>query len=200
MKEIINRIYVIPILSILNSLYLSFVYLEAFMLNKFNKELISNFTLILISTLLIINGVIIILNLISKEGKKKNVRDYFIEKILPLIFCFFFMLFVYDSLKSDYNGLLEYSVAIFIETLSIAFAIGKKRESALIKLLGIVFVWVCVGTICFSITGIFEHYLGYNELQDSNTRLIFTAIFYHLFNACFLLYYNLPEYMTQGVF
>lgn len=194
-------IYTISVLSILNSLYLSFVYLETFMLNKFNQELISNFTLILISTLLIITAVITILNL-SNKSKKTNLNfiGYFTQRLLPPFFLLFLTLFVYDSLKSDYQELLIYGMSIFIEILSIAVTIGKKRENSLLKLMGIVFIWVCIGTICFSITGVFDEYLGYKELKDPNIRLAFTAIFYHLFNACFLFYSNLPKSMTQEAF
>lgn len=57
--------YIVSIFSIVNSIYLSFVYLEAFMLNKLDNKLISNFTLILFSTLLILSTVVII-NCIQK--------------------------------------------------------------------------------------------------------------------------------------
>jgi len=198
---VIKRIiHVVPILSIFNSLYLSFVYLDAFMLNKFKKTLISSFTLILFTTLLIITTVIIISNITNKKKKGTlNFTDFILQQILLPVFCLSFILFIYDDLKSDYYRLLEYGMAILIEILSIAFAIGKNKERALLKLIGVVFVWVIIATICFSITGVFEQYLGYKELKDSTIRLLFTAIFYHLFNACFLFYMSLPKSVTHSI-
>ncbi|CAC9974579.1 hypothetical protein [Flavobacterium panici] len=192
---VIKRIiYVVPVLSIVNSLYLFVVYLEAFMLNKLDKKLISNFTLILFSTLLVMSAVTVIVNIAKKEKNRNlNFVDFLLQKILLPIFCLFFMLFIYDSLKFDYFELLKYGIAILIEIFSIAFAIGKNRENALLKLIGVVFVWVIIATICFSLTGFFDQYLGYKELGNSNSRLVFTAIFYHLFNACFLFYSLLPK-------
>jgi len=193
-------IYIIPVLSILNSSYLSFVYLEAFMLNKINQELISNLGLILMASFLTIAIVITIFNL-TKKGKKINlsVTDYFTEKILPIIFILICMPFIYNGLKSDYYyGLSVYGIAILGEIMSVTFAIGKNRERALMRSIEIVFLWLFVGSGCFSITGIFEQYLGYKELEDSDIRLVFTAVFYHLLNACFLLYSYLPKEITQN--
>ncbi|MFH6937195.1 hypothetical protein [Flavobacterium sp. FlaQc-30] len=193
--------YIVSIFSIVNSIYLSFVYLEAFMLNKLDNKLISNFTLILFSTLLILSTVVIIVN-ITKKRKNRNLNfvDFLLQKILLPVFCLFFMLFIYDNLKFDYFELLIYGIAILIEIFSIAFAIGKNRENALLKLMGVVFVWVIIATICFSLTGIFDQYFGYKELGNSNLRLVFTAVFYHLFNACFLFYSSLPKIMIDEEF
>jgi hypothetical protein len=87
-----------------------------------------------------------------------------------------------------------------IEIIIICFTIGKEKESAIFKLCGFIFFWVCVGTICFSMTGFFAENLGYEILSDSNIKLIFTGIFYHLLNACFLFYSYLPNNIAQWYF
>lgn len=199
---VIKRIiYIIPLLSIVNSVYLAFIYLEAFMLEKYDKELVSNFSLILFSTLFVITTTITISHFTNRNKKIiLNFRYYLTRILCGPIFSFFFLLFIYDSLKFDNSRLLVLGFSVSIEILSIAFAIGKHKENALLKLFGVVFLWVFVGTVCFSITGIFEQYLGYEELKDSDIRLVFTAIFFHLFNACFLFYSYLPKGMTEKAF
>ncbi|UPZ16244.1 hypothetical protein [Flavobacterium humidisoli] len=195
-------IYVIfASLSVLNSIYLSYIYLEAFMLDGTNQELSSNFLLVLISTLFIVT---IIVTIGYFFNKKKRVNFKFTEHLTLIIcgpvFFVFCLLFIYENLNYDSPELLLQRIGFSIEGLAIALTIGKKRDNALIKLLGIAFLWFCVATVCYSVTGIFDQHLGYKELYDNNLKLLFTAIFYHLVNACLLLYSYLPDYMTKGAF
>ncbi|MCV9929011.1 hypothetical protein OIU83_15200 [Flavobacterium sp. LS1R49] len=191
---IIKRIIyiIISTLSVLNSIYLSNLYLEAFMLDDMNQELSSNFILIIVSPLFIF---IIIATISYFIYKIRNVNFNFRSDLIFILCGPVF--FLYKSLQFDNPRQLLQGVGFLIEILSIAFTIGRDKDSLLFKLFGVVFLWVVVGTICFSLTGIFEQYLGYKDLRDSNIRLLFTAIFYHLFNACFLFYSYLPKSMTE---
>jgi hypothetical protein len=202
-KRIINTML---FLSVLNSVYLSYIYLEAFMLGKLTNELESNFASILYIPVFIIAMVFIIDFLKDKFKKhdKKAVNivcaNNLISNLLFLSLAPFCLAAIFMFLKTNSGKLLSIGLPTLIEIIIICFTIGKEKGNAIFKLCGFIFFWVCVGCICFSLIGIFIQYLGYEKLDDSSVRLLFAGVFYHLLNACFLFYSFLPKNLTQWDF
>jgi hypothetical protein len=199
-------IYTIPFLSVFNSAYLSYTYLESFMLGKSTSALVSNFALLLMTPFFTIS-VVFIMNILKNKSSGDNLKtirsiflDNFIAKIILVNLAIILLAFIYDFLKSDYNRLLMISVSIFIEIISVSFAVGKRREKAILKLLGFIAFWAYLTILCLCTTGFFSEYLGYKYFDNPNVMLIFTGIFYHLLNACFLFYSFSLKNMAQWNF
>lgn len=187
----------IPYFSILNSVYLSYTYLEAFMLDNEVDSLLTNLGLIISTTFFIITNVFII-NIFRKHNTNLNIKqkinsfffDDFVVKIILINLSIIFFTLIYSALKTNYTSLIVTFVSVIIEAISIALAIKKVKEKAIYKLFGIIAFLNYIAIFCFLSIGFFIEYLGYKELDTSNFRIIFTGIFYHLLNACFLFYNN----------
>ena len=180
------------LLSILNSVYLSFTYLESFILNGHSKEFVNNLVLALITPIFIIS-VSLIINIFRKgkiniSNQKINIFRAFIILLTLILVAFSFWLIIYDFLKSKNSELLVSSFLILFEIVSISFAIQKRKEKDLFKLIAYISFWAYLAIMCSTVTGIFIKYLGYERLDDSNMQLVFIGVFYHLLNACFLFY------------
>jgi hypothetical protein len=172
-----------PFIAILNSIYLSYINLEAFFFENYSKSLVDNFGLTFLSILLIFFA----LYLISQI--KENYYSFLTLSILSvfvLAFIYGLSIMIYNILKEDNNQLFETFYFIIIEIVSISFAIRKDKSKRLNKLFGLGLLWgfAIVGT--FSALGYYEDYLGYNFNKD--LKLVYAGIFFHLFNATFLVY------------
>lgn len=196
MKKIIN---LTTFLGVLNSVYISYTYLEAFMLKKITNKLVSNFISILYIPVFII-AMVFIIDFLKDKFKKHSKKtlgiayaNNFISNVLFLSLTFFCFIAVYIFLKTNSENLFAIGLPILIEIIVICIVIGKEKENAIFKLCSLIFSWVLIGTISFSLIGIFVQYLGYKELDNSNIRIIYAGIFYHLLNACFLFYNTLPQ-------
>ena len=196
MKKIIN---LTTFLGVLNSVYISYTYLEAFMLKKFTNKLVSNFISILYIPVFII-AMVFIIDFLKDKFKKHSKKtlgiayaNNIISNVLFLSLTFFCFIAVYIFLKTNSENLFAIGLPTLIEIIIISITIGKEKGNAIFKFCLLIFSWVCIGSICFSLIGVLVQYLGYSELDHSNTKLIFTGIFYHLLNACFLFYSALPQ-------
>lgn len=195
---------IIPFLSVLNSIYLSYNYLEFFTLNKQIKEMANNCMLelfipiVIISISLIIN--ILRKNKINLKSKKIDIFRTLIIVFTLILVAFSFWLVTYNFLKSNTCKLSVSSFLIFFEVVSIFFSIQKIREKAILKIFGYIAFWAYLAIMCTTVIGVFVKYFGYNELDDSHVQIVFMGVFYHLLNACFLFYSYLPKSLTQWGF
>lgn len=164
------------------------------MLGTQNDKLISNYIFPLISTpfiFLLAHLIDISKEYFKKENKKmyKLFIYYLFSVILILIFIFAFGAFIYQTYKDNNIRLL----LLFVEIISIYLAVDKNKETKILKLLVIFGFWCFNAMISFILLGFFEQYLGYQSLDTNENRLLYSAIFFHLFNACFIFYSLLPK-------
>ena len=188
-------LFIFIFLPIVNSIYLSYYYLEVFMLNKPNNDVLGKMGLIILTQffLLFLLGLVNIYLKQYEEGNLKiNIRSIFVEKFtskIVLVFsAFFFYIFIYHNLKTDFRSTITTNISILIEIIYISFAINNIRKKIMLKFFGYLIFWNCLGIMCLSVTSFFAQYLGYERLDDSNIQLVFIGVFYHLLNACFLFY------------
>ncbi len=192
----------LPYLAVANSIYLSFINFESFLTEKNIDKMAAGLGSIFALNIFVIVFVIAFNNLRKKlESKEMKwfliFKNHFKAKILSLIMIFFLLLFFFTFLKSDTNNLLITSVLVGIEITSISFAIANKRKKAVEKLIGYVICGMYLLMMPFTLFGFCEQYLGYNEFQNPNLILVFTAIFYHLLSACYMFYEALPKSLTK---
>ena len=165
------------------------------MLNKPNNDVLGKMGLIILTQffLLFLLGLVNIYLKQYEEGNLKiNIRSIFVEKFtskIVLVFsAFFFYIFIYHNLKTDFRSTITTNISILIEIIYISFAINNIRKKIMLKFFGYLIFWNYLGIMCLSVTGFFAQYLGYERLDDSNIQLVFIGVFYHLLNACFLFY------------
>lgn len=179
------------IISIFNSLYLSFVNLKGFLFEQNLAQLEKAFTVTIFSTPVIL---VVIINLhLFKKINFVNLQSSRILLPLSLItVSVIFGIFIYSALKDNYPRFLLQFIIILFEIFSIYFAIQKTKENKLTDL--IIYFSLCffTGIISYVVIGILEdHFL----LEKINNKLIFiyTAVFFHLFNACYIFYKSFLE-------
>lgn len=182
-----------PLFAIANSLYLSYIYLQAFYFEKYSKSLIDNFSMPFLSIPLIFFSLFFV-SFISKEYQKIKTNKpvyikYFIKILILLVvfsFIYGFCVIIYNIYKNNYNNLFQEFSFILVEIVSITFAVGKNKSNRIMKVFGLFLLWTytIMGTFCA--LGYYEQYLGYSFSSD--LRLIYSGIFFHLFNATFLVY------------
>jgi hypothetical protein len=193
----------LPYISVLNSVYLSYIYFEAFMLDSYNEGMTDNFNLPFYTTPFIMMVLIQINSIKNLFNKKKYQKiTFYILSIISILFCgifiFSFGLLIYKILvKNSLSSLFFTSLSIFFEIISIVIAVGRAKRNRTYKVLGVYLVWAFIIMLGFSVSGFFAEHLGYKKLDESNVKIIFTGIFYHLLNACFLFYSILPKNMAQ---
>lgn len=186
------------LLFILNSIYLSYVYLEAFMLGNQGKKLINSYIFPLISIPFIF--LIIHLTHITKEYFKKDKKEFHKLSIYFLLSVIIISVFIFGFgayIHKIYEDNILQVLLLFIEIISISLAVGKNKESRILKLSVVFAFWFFNAIFSFSLLGFFEQYLDYQSLDTNENRLLYSAIFFHLFNACFLFYSLLPKNLKR---
>lgn len=197
-KNIFNTC--LPYISVLNSVYLSYIYMEAFMLDRYNKGMIDNFNLPFYTTPFIMLVLIQINSIENLFNEKKHQKTtFYILSLISILFCslfiFSFGLLIYKILiKNNLSSLFFTSFSIFFEIISIVISVGRAKRNRTYKVLGVYLVWAFIIMLGFSVSGFFAEHLGYKKLDESNVKIIFTGIFYHLLNASFLFYSYLPRW------
>jgi hypothetical protein len=197
-KNIFNTC--LPYISVLNSVYLSYVYFEAFMLDRYNEGMTDNFNLPFYTTpfiMLILIQINSIKNLFNEKKYQKT--TFYILSLISILFCslfiFSFGLLIYKILiKNNLSSLFFTSFSIFFEIINIVISVGRAKRNRTYKVLGVYLVWAFIIMLGFSVSGFFAEHLGYKKLDESNVKIIFTGIFYHLLSASFLFYSYLPRW------
>ena len=177
---------VLPYLSIFNSIYLSYLYFETFMLGKDSEKLVIEFAsplftipFILISSLFIK----VITILFSKTKRKFRIFNsgFNILLIFILFGLFSYGLFFYNYRIDNFRHL----ASVLIEIISISIIVGSEKDKMIYNLLSVFVLWfftIVTTTLLYN----FVVYVGYSSLDFENDKLLYSAIFFHLFNACFL--------------
>lgn len=204
---IVERSFVVlPFFAIVNSIYLSFINLESIFLENNTNELASNLSAVFGLNIFVIIFVIT-LNKLRKKYKTNEkkwlliFKFYFKKKILSFLLMFFLVELFFVFFKSNTNRTFTSIVFVPIEIISISFAVASERKEAIVKLLGYVIAGIYLMMMPFTLFGFCEEYLGYDEFRDnSNLVIVFTAIFYHLLSACYILYEALPKSITKNDF
>jgi fumarate reductase subunit C len=198
-----RSLILLPFFAILNSIYLSYINLEEFFLERNTSEMAAN-----LGTIFGLN-IFVIIFVITLNGLRKKYETnekkwylifnfYFKKKILSLILMFFLLLTFYTFSKSDVNKSFTIFLLVSIEIISISFAISSERKKAITKLIVYVICGIYLLMMPFTLFGFYEQYLGYVEFHDnSNLIIVFTAIFYHLLSACYMFYEALPKSITK---
>ncbi|MDQ8014863.1 MAG: hypothetical protein REI96_20615 [Flavobacterium nitrogenifigens] len=201
---VIKRVIIFLFISIpiINSICLSYIYMEVFMLNKYSSGILTNMGIIILTqifSLILLGLVNVFIKQYEKGNLKINFRSIFVEKFTTktvlFFFVFFFFRFIYHNLKTSSNISIATNIPIFIEIICLSFAINKIREKAILKIFGYLVFWNYLGIMCFCVTGFFIQYLGCEKLDSNDLKLVFIGVFYHLLNACFLFYSSLPKNM-----
>lgn len=192
----------LPFLAVANSIYLSYINLEDFLLEKNTSETAANLGTVFGLNIFVIVFVITLNNIRKRNESKENkwffiFKFYFKKKILSLIIMFFVLTFFFAFFISDIEKSLKSVFLVSIEIISISFAIASERQKAISKLFGYVICGIYLLMVPFSIFGFCDEYLGYSELKNPNLILVFTAIFYHLLSACYMFYEALPKSLTK---
>ncbi len=197
-----RSLLVLPFFAILNSIYLSYINLEDFFLEKNTDEMAENLGIIFGLNIFVIAFVITLNGLRKKyETNEKKwfliFRFYFKKKIFLIVLMLFLGLIVFAFLKDGTNKSYTSIFLVTIEIISISLLISYKRKEAIENLFGYVIGGMYLLMLPFSLFGFCEQYLGYTEFKNPHLILVFAAIFYHLLSACYMFYQALPKEITR---
>lgn len=187
------------IISILDSLLLAYIYLEAFLTENFDASLITNFTLPFYTIPLIFLVLYLIVNVKHKSSTTKGVVPLPVKYvmmsffyIIVLVFIYGLVMLLYTMLKGDTNTLLKTTAYVVVEIVAIVFVIENNSKTKRVgKLVFLFLLWSFAIMGAYSVLGFCDEYLHYKF--DNNLKLIFTGIFFHLGNAGFVVYLNVTD-------
>lgn len=190
--------------SIINSVVLSYLYLEAFFSESYHQSLISDFTLPFY-TIPLIFLVLYLVSSIKGNPLAKDEEASIVGCIVKGLYGLMILLFIYglcfliyNLVKDDSETLLRTTQYVVVEILAIVFIIHQGQKEKRIKKLGfLLLLWSFTIMATYSILGFFEQYIGYSFSNDLN--LIFAGVFFHLGNACFILYLRMEENFAFSV-
>lgn len=184
------------IISILNSFYLSYINLKGFLLEQNLSELEKAFTVNIFTNpfiLLLLFYIGFIKNKKNLEVSGRNFLLIFTLLILTVMIGFF----IYNALQSNSSSLYVHITSIFFEIISISLAISKERQQKILDLVSYFSLCFLTAVLSFSLIGFLEKYF-YNVEIDNKLIIVYTATFFHFFNACFLLYKSIPVKMKMS--
>lgn len=156
------------------------------MLGKDNEKLIIEFASPLFTIpFILITSLFIKVITIFLSKTKRELRIFNTGFTILLIFIIFglfsYGLFIYNYLIDDFRQL----ASVLIEIVSISIIVGFEKDKLIYNLLSVFVLWfftIVTTTLLYN----FAVYLGYSSLDFENGKLLYSAIFFHLFNTCFL--------------
>ena len=173
------------LIAIFNSLYLSFVNLKGFFLETNLLELEKAFTVLIFTNPLILM-ILFYIGIIKKDPHKEIVFRNLLLILSLLIVTLMIGTFVYNALRDNSSSLYEYFASTFVEILSISLAIDKERTKKIQDLVGYFSLCFLTAILSFSLIGFLEKYFYDGEISN-RLIIVYTATFFHFFNACFLI-------------
>lgn len=174
------------LIAIFNSLYLSFVNLKGFFLETNLLELEKAFTVLIFTNPLILI-ILFYISFIKKDPRKEIVFRKLLLILSLLIVTLMIVAFVYNALRDNSSSLYEYFASTFVEILSISLAIDKERTKKIQDLVGYFSLCFLTAILSFSLIGFLEKYFYDGEISN-RLIIVYTATFFHFFNACFLIW------------
>ena len=166
--------------------YLSFVNLKGFFLETNLLELEKAFTVLIFTNPLILM-ILFYIGIIKKDPHKEIVFRNLLLILSLLIVTLMIGTFVYNALRDNSSSLYEYFASTFVEILSISLAIDKERTKKIQDLVGYFSLCFLTAILSFSLIGFLEKYFYDGEISN-RLIIVYTATFFHFFNACFLIW------------
>lgn len=179
------------IISILNSLYLSFLYLEGFLFERNTKQL-ADVLIVTIFTAPFILLILLHLKIVRKRFRFFSDKRNFLLFIFLVIIANIFGVFLFDALRGNKIEIIFKTISIIFEVVCISFALKQDKQQRILKLIGYFSLCFFTGVATYSLLGIFEKYIAHNKFENT-IAILFFATFFHFFNACFLFYKFLPN-------
>lgn len=201
----VNKQMVLLALAICNSIYLSYISLEAFMLNDNLKQFTQNFVLSLSTLFFIIIGYVLVLFVKKsaltsfwnkrKTHPKSTDNKFLVAWFLITAIMMIFILGKITILNLNLDNLILFFSLIF-EIMSLF--LFSRVDQGIYKFINNIVLWFITGVCTYLVYGFFVKYLEYDFLKNIDLKVVFTSIFFHLLNACALFYSYFENNILQS--
>ena len=170
----------IKVVGVINSLYLTYIYIESFLLNSNVTSLNNNFTISILSL-----GLIFFLLYFIYLIKLKTINFLLLLVVLAIpLFIYGLYRALFNLLQNDFDNLVITLGSIIFEAYSIAVAVGKNKSKRIGKLFNLGLLWGFSVLLAMIISGVVEKN-GNLPFKDGMNVIIAATIF-HFVNFLFL--------------